>query len=29
MKIRTTSILFFTLVMHLGFAQRELIHALP
>lgn len=29
MKIRTTSILFFILVMHLGFAQRELIHALP
>jgi CubicO group peptidase (beta-lactamase class C family) len=29
MKIRTASILFFILVMHLGFAQRELIHALP
>ncbi|WP_421804566.1 serine hydrolase domain-containing protein [Flagellimonas sp.] len=29
MKIRTASILFFTLVMHWGFAQRELIHALP
>jgi CubicO group peptidase (beta-lactamase class C family) len=29
MKTRTASILFFTLVMHLGFAQRELIHALP